>query len=855
MDLIELKSNCSPSGKVCYALNDGTKDIKVSVVCANCCTAYYEDNVEVTDAARIAVLKSLVESADCTDIIDCGGTVPDSKVCYDGTELVSYVNKFATRFVRASEGATTAQYISRIELNYTPSDTFCSLLDFAPNAIKYWTGTAYVDPQVLQAELAARGILAFVQGCEPKIDRFAVTIESNQLVFRFWSTENDYTAQSFYFRVSFSPNANGSQYGTVLFGSTQETFSVPESVQISIKSLNGVFYYYENGVLVTDPTRIAQLQAVIGDLGPEDIVCCPDCTSDAQICLSINGSVYKVVTFAGGKTYYKDGVEQVLTADIEAAEAAVASASVDNVVDCVEVPVPDGQVCYSIPSAPITQTYAVAETMELVNGSAGLPAYMPSVRIRGAFSGATLDTVNFSPAIQIWNGTSRISVAALTTALNASTYLAQWKAIDPRIDRFEVVDTGSTVRVYLFDNQNTITSANRIGAHSWNYSTSSTGSPIGGTVNNGAYTNIASTYTPANVAYKAVTANNVTVYYKDGVLLTSALDIANAQSALATATTADIVDCTSTVTCQAFFDTATFTATAGQTSFTLGNTPSGDIQFARNGAVLADAAASVTGAVVTYVPAQNNNTALVAGDRIEISYVYNVCTGGAAPTTVDGSETKVVAGTGTTVTGIGTTGNPYVINAAGLNVLTTVQPTPTATGNTTNLNSTFTDANGAVWIVDQAGDAIRVNPVQTPLVLQAGTTFTTTSTAGAQTTRTNYATAVVNTFGTSWNPTTGVLTIPKTGYYLVEAEAEIVRPWLTNDFFNLWVVVNGAISTNYVGQEYAPVNGTYSIIAKVTRPMFLTAGQTIDVRIQSTGTSTATNRAWNNYLSVSEIKG
>ena len=271
--------------------------------------------------------------------------------------------------------------------------------------------------------------------------------------------------------------------------------------------------------------------------------------------------------------------------------------------------------------------------------------------------------------------------------------------------------------------------------------------------------------------------------------------------------------------------------------------------------MLNDAAASVTGAVVTYVPAQNNNTALVAGDRIEISYVYNVCTGGAAPTTVDGSETKVVAGTGTTVTGIGTTGNPYVINAAGLNVLTTVQPTPTATGNTTNLNSTFTDANGAVWIVDQAGDAIRVNPVQTPLVLQAGTTFTTTSTAGAQTTRTNYATAVVNTFGTSWNPTTGVLTIPKTGYYLVEAEAEIVRPWLTNDFFNLWVVVNGAISTNYVGQEYAPVNGTYSIIAKVTRPMFLTAGQTIDVRIQSTGTSTATNRAWNNYLSVSEIKG
>jgi hypothetical protein len=115
------------------------------------------------------------------------------------------------------------------------------------------------------------------------------------------------------------------------------------------------------------------------------------------------------------------------------------------------------------------------------------------------------------------------------------------------------------------------------------------------------------------------------------------------------------------VTCQAFFDTATFIATAGQTSFTLGNTPSGDIQLSRNGAIVADAAASVTGAVVTYVPAQNGNQALVAGDRIEISYVYNICTGGAAPTIVDGTETKVIAGTNVTVTGVGTVGDPYVV--------------------------------------------------------------------------------------------------------------------------------------------------------------------------------------------------
>jgi hypothetical protein len=44
---------------------------------------------------------------------------------------------------------------------------------------------------------------------------------------------------------------------------------------------------------------------------------------------------------------------------------------------------------------------------------------------------------------------------------------------------------------------------------------------------------------------------------------------------------------------------------------------------------------------------------------------------------------------------------------ASLDVLTDVQPTPTATGNTTNLNTTFKDAAGDTWIVDANGDAIK----------------------------------------------------------------------------------------------------------------------------------------------------
>jgi hypothetical protein len=41
-----------------------------------------------------------------------------------------------------------------------------------------------------------------------------------------------------------------------------------------------------------------------------------------------------------------------------------------------------------------------------------------------------------------------------------------------------------------------------------------------------------------------------------------------------------------------------------------------------------------------------------------------------------------------------------------INVIDTIQPTPTATGNTTNLNSAFMDSTGKTWIVDINGDAI-----------------------------------------------------------------------------------------------------------------------------------------------------
>jgi hypothetical protein len=84
-------------------------------------------------------------------------------------------------------------------------------------------------------------------------------------------------------------------------------------------------------------------------------------------------------------------------------------------------------------------------------------------------------------------------------------------------------------------------------------------------------------------------------------------------------------DKTDKVACVPYYETETFDASAGQTTFTLANIAQGDVRFSRNGATLRDGAATVSGSVVTYVPSSNNGEVLLANDRIEISYIYVVC--------------------------------------------------------------------------------------------------------------------------------------------------------------------------------------------------------------------------------------
>lgn len=69
-------------------------------------------------------------------------------------------------------------------------------------------------------------------------------------------------------------------------------------------------------------------------------------------------------------------------------------------------------------------------------------------------------------------------------------------------------------------------------------------------------------------------------------------------------------------------ETEEFTPTAGQTSFTLTNTPLGKVAMFINGVRVPKAAVSVSGLTVTYVPASNAAYAILVTDRVSFDYIY-----------------------------------------------------------------------------------------------------------------------------------------------------------------------------------------------------------------------------------------
>ncbi len=319
------------------------------------------------------------------------------------------------------------------------------------------------------------------------------------------------------------------------------------------------------------------------------------------------------------------------------------------------------------------------------------------------------------------------------------------------------------------------------------------------------------------------------------------------------------------ITCQALMDTETFTATAGQTSFTLAQTPSGDVRFSRNGAALADAAATVTGNTVTYVPSANSNFAMVAGDRVEITYVYNVCTNAANPTIVDGSETKVVAGTGVTVTGTGTVGNPYVVSATSTPNGETVyiNTTNPATATIFDLNNPpavndatlkqsddniYVGTDGSLWTYNTA-TGLYTTYVPTTVRWRARSNGGFTPAINTVTDVTNWATPIHNTHPTAWNATTREFTVPIAGYYRVSGQFVEGGSWAAGDYLQLAVAVNG--STAAAWQERVEASVGTNIRVTGYAEIYMAAGAKVKFQVLSARANAVSSNSLLNEFAIS----
>ena len=132
----------------------------------------------------------------------------------------------------------------------------------------------------------------------------------------------------------------------------------------------------------------------------------------------------------------------------------------------------------------------------------------------------------------------------------------------------------------------------------------------------------------------------------------------------------------------------TFTASTGQTTFTLSNPAAGQVMFHRNGMQLASNSTISNGYNVVYNSSVNSNNTLVAGDRIDISYVYgNVLSIPSTSVNTDVSSVKITGGSA-----------GYVLSTTGSGgVLTWIpQWTSLFTGGVVSGDTTFTSGSNSV---------------------------------------------------------------------------------------------------------------------------------------------------------------
>ena len=113
------------------------------------------------------------------------------------------------------------------------------------------------------------------------------------------------------------------------------------------------------------------------------------------------------------------------------------------------------------------------------------------------------------------------------------------------------------------------------------------------------------------------------------------------------------------------YNAQTFTATAGQTQFTLSQVPVGGVAININGVMVSANSVSVTGTLATYNPTNNGSYSLLAGDQVTITYMYgsintNLVNAELGQVQITGQTTAALTGTWADISTAS-----YAINTAG----------------------------------------------------------------------------------------------------------------------------------------------------------------------------------------------
>lgn len=118
---------------------------------------------------------------------------------------------------------------------------------------------------------------------------------------------------------------------------------------IKVVAVNNSVTYYEDGEKITNSARITEVEQLVLNATSDNVVCCPDCVLDVDVktCYQIGADVYSAVTFNKVTTYYKNNVKLTSSSDITEAEDAIESATVDSIIDCSKSLL-DSKMCYSL---------------------------------------------------------------------------------------------------------------------------------------------------------------------------------------------------------------------------------------------------------------------------------------------------------------------------------------------------------------------------------------------------------------------------------------------------------------------------------------------------------------------------